>query len=1175
MTYKLLLIDNRIQDINVVLSSLLDDNIKHIIVDYDNDTLDSIKTKLINLNVGEITDVGIFQENYETSTYKFINSFQESIVDNVETQDIDLNTWNDFKNLLSELVTNYKVSNIDLMGCSIYSNPNWIYVIDKLKEQFNINIESSIDYTGNERLNGNWILESNNSNMVEKYFNSNIYNYEFILGSSGSIRLPFVYNNGEGFYYQNSNNPEVKYIDINGNVITGIVSITYGLLTDYILTNDGSVYSLGRNNNGSAALGLLGRGITTNVNIITHCEKIKIDANTDVSNAVQIASSRDHYAILLSTGEVLVGGSNSNGKTGQGITSGNLFYATYILNDLGTENITNVKYISLSPTATFMVLNDGTVWACGKSNSNIIDNTVLTRSLPIQLYSDVDTPINNAIKIAGGDLHVIILLDDGTVIGRGLGTSGQLANGGSNVTVYPTQLLLDANTYVTNVIDITANVTSSCVLLNDGTVWTCGKNVKGECGTGDTIQQNYLVQMKIDATTYITNVKQIDQSQYRTNMVLNDGTLKFAGNFLSTDQTSDQYYAVDAFFDSNNDPFTNIYSIIGYDECFYQKSKGTDLNTLKNLFTTTELKISGFTDAEIAGNTNSASSLYLQGYTIQQLIDSSYSTNEIITAGYSVNELYVFGYTASQIKNAGISNQLILTGGISSTDLKSIGYTSLDLFGVGYSVVDLQNANYTTQEICGVGYPSSELFNAGYLASDLFTAGYSITDLQNAGYTTQEICTSGYSSLELFNAGYLASDLFTAGYSITDLQNAGYTTQEICSAGYSSLELFNAGYLITDLFTAGYSITDLQNAGYTNEEIVNLGYTVQQLNDALFEVSLLRLNGFTIQQLKGIYTDFKILRGGYTASELFNAGYTAQQLINRTKTTSFFNLNIEAGYNYDGYSLIELRNAGYTNEEILPFWKSGNMGQYSLKKAGFTAYEVINGPTYFNNSLVTFGIMLNYLGYNIIDMITSGITLNEITQQSTPLQYYNVSSWINALNAGYFTLPELLSSFYNSGNVNTTDESFYNARAVKISFNTTAEQMRIAGYTIALLRRQITLNSTTQSAFTNDEILLAGYSAQELNDENFTPLQLKNSNYTATQMQEGGYTITELKSVSFTDEEILAAGFSVIDLKTEGYTITQLKDNNYTATQLQEGGYTILELQKCRIYRRRNFKWWI
>ena len=66
----------------------------------------------------------------------------------------------------------------DILSCN-FNNPLFITETNKIKSLLNCNIEYSLDKTGN--LDGNWILESNNINIRDYYFNDNIQNWNHTL----------------------------------------------------------------------------------------------------------------------------------------------------------------------------------------------------------------------------------------------------------------------------------------------------------------------------------------------------------------------------------------------------------------------------------------------------------------------------------------------------------------------------------------------------------------------------------------------------------------------------------------------------------------------------------------------------------------------------------------------------------------------------------------------------------------------------------------------------------------------------------------------------------------------------------------------------------------------------------------------------------------------------------
>jgi alpha-tubulin suppressor-like RCC1 family protein len=68
------------------------------------------------------------------------------------------------------------------MACAIYSDQNWMYIINQLEIQTNVTIRASRDNTGSEELGGNWFLETHSINLKDVYFTDAIHNFKGILG---------------------------------------------------------------------------------------------------------------------------------------------------------------------------------------------------------------------------------------------------------------------------------------------------------------------------------------------------------------------------------------------------------------------------------------------------------------------------------------------------------------------------------------------------------------------------------------------------------------------------------------------------------------------------------------------------------------------------------------------------------------------------------------------------------------------------------------------------------------------------------------------------------------------------------------------------------------------------------------------------------------------------------
>lgn len=159
----ILLIDDNIIDNEKIINGI-NNNTKYILFNYNTDTLESIKTKINELNITNINSCGIIAHNKYLNYFKLVDSMNECYLD-------DIFTWIEMKNFINFLKDTYSLLNFDFLACAIYSNNHWKNIIDTLQLELNININASTDNTGSSSLGGNWFLESHSSvNLKDVYF---------------------------------------------------------------------------------------------------------------------------------------------------------------------------------------------------------------------------------------------------------------------------------------------------------------------------------------------------------------------------------------------------------------------------------------------------------------------------------------------------------------------------------------------------------------------------------------------------------------------------------------------------------------------------------------------------------------------------------------------------------------------------------------------------------------------------------------------------------------------------------------------------------------------------------------------------------------------------------------------------------------------------------------------
>ncbi len=177
----LLIIDSRILNIEQIKASIKTPKVKYILLDYYTDTFITLNKKIENLGVSKIESIGLLRHGYILPTYKLLDKQKTpSILNNVETQDNLLNSWSEIRNFLLSLKFTYSLKNFDFLSCRLDKDSNYHFVFNRLETTLNINIRASNDDLGNISSGGNWILESDNVNIKDIYFNDKILKYPYL-----------------------------------------------------------------------------------------------------------------------------------------------------------------------------------------------------------------------------------------------------------------------------------------------------------------------------------------------------------------------------------------------------------------------------------------------------------------------------------------------------------------------------------------------------------------------------------------------------------------------------------------------------------------------------------------------------------------------------------------------------------------------------------------------------------------------------------------------------------------------------------------------------------------------------------------------------------------------------------------------------------------------------------
>jgi alpha-tubulin suppressor-like RCC1 family protein len=204
-----------------------------------------------------------------------------------------------------------------------------------------------------------------------------------------------------------------------------------------------------------------------------------MENGSQIANVQRIVAGSGHSLFLKYDGTVSAVGWNAYGQLGNGGT--NDVQSTIKLRRDG-EVISGVSQIAAGRYHSLLLLSDGKVLVTGRNGSGQLGVGNTTTQV---VWSNARTEagmVSNAVAIAGGMEHSLILLADGTVLSAGSNDLGQLgiAGGGSSFWFRTVQ---KSGVPLTGVKAIAAGFHHSVFLLADGKVLAVGNNAYNQFGT--------------------------------------------------------------------------------------------------------------------------------------------------------------------------------------------------------------------------------------------------------------------------------------------------------------------------------------------------------------------------------------------------------------------------------------------------------------------------------------------------------------------------------------------------------------------------------------------------------------------------------------------------------------------------------------------------------------------
>ncbi|CAF4429539.1 unnamed protein product [Rotaria socialis] len=204
---------------------------------------------------------------------------------------------------------------------------------------------------------------------------------------------------------------------------------------------------------------------------------------------IQVACSLTHSIFLLNDGSVYTAGSNEYSQLGrEGRTS--------VPEKVILPQHAEVVQVACGQHFSVCLTSNGKVVIWGSISGKVTNDDGFFYQKPEYLGGFTD---KRMIQIAAGYNHCLGLTDDGTVYATGINTHGQLGLGHNHDCVRATPIVCLRGSPI---VFIACGAYHSLIISKSGTVFTCGFNLSGQLGLGDT-----------DPRVWPSNVKSLQQQK--------------------------------------------------------------------------------------------------------------------------------------------------------------------------------------------------------------------------------------------------------------------------------------------------------------------------------------------------------------------------------------------------------------------------------------------------------------------------------------------------------------------------------------------------------------------------------------------------------------------------------------------------------------------------------------
>jgi alpha-tubulin suppressor-like RCC1 family protein len=530
-----LFIDKEVIDFNVICESV---NSQTLPIIYSDTTSRSYILSLLQDTFETIDRIGFCFVTKDYSTNNFLDSEPFFITE-------ESTAYSSNVEFIINIIQEFKVKNIDYLGCNTLSYENWNNYYDILKKETSVIVGASNNRTGNLLYGGDWLLESTCEDVENIYFTKQIEYYQYLFDSSSSTHTVIINNVGDiygcglsqfgGLSLYTPKAETSSFIKLDTTAFNNVkpVRLFTTLRGTFALLENGHLYATGEGNNGE----LFGFGGSKFKRVTFTSLDNFLSSGVTIMN---IASGFTHTLMLLSNGTIYVGGSNRGvgyspsgpiiGQLGDGTNTG--------VNPHGImPNSTGLIPIGIAAGHYFSVvlMNNGAIYGTGDNSAGQlgIDNVTYPKVTSLTLMPLPTLPIGVVpVKISCSKDSTFVLMSNNTIYSTGNNSGGQLGIGNKvnkNSLTLVDLSQLSTGEYVT---DISSAILHVVIITNLCNLYGAGYNAPGSLGTGDYIDRTIFTPFAFEVTPFSGNPypKAISANSQFTLVMMFDGTIYGCGD---------------------------------------------------------------------------------------------------------------------------------------------------------------------------------------------------------------------------------------------------------------------------------------------------------------------------------------------------------------------------------------------------------------------------------------------------------------------------------------------------------------------------------------------------------------------------------------------------------------------------------------------------------------------